>query len=110
MSRSWTTQLNASSMLLASIDGLGTMFLYELHPRSHCWVGVGAIMWSSMDNRCARDPNWLLDIAPLSLPILAMRCASIFSNILRKHDSREMGRRFFGCEVLVCPGFGMGTY
>lgn len=63
-----------------------------------------------MTDRSARDPNWVFEIAPVLVPILASRSARIFSKVFPRHDGREMGRRFFGSEVSVLPGLGIGTH
>lgn len=51
-----------------------------------------------------------LPIAPIRLPASLSLRARIFSKVLPKQLCSEIERRLFATEVLVCPGFGMGTH
>lgn len=64
----------------------------------------------SNDDRCDRERNCLLVMAPVSRPICANLLARIFSNVLSRHDISELARMFLGSVVSVRPGLGMGTH
>lgn len=67
-------------------------------------------MRASIENRFSSELNWSFDMAPVVYPRCAIRLAKILSNVLIRHESREIGRRFLGSEVSVRPGLGIGTH
>lgn len=109
VSLSWRTQLKAPSMLFPGIAGLrpGLFFVLSL---SHFRAGVTEIMRASIKDRCEREPNWFLDMARVTYPSWVMCLARIFSNVLLRHERREIGWRFLGSEVSVRPGLGIGMH
>lgn len=64
----------------------------------------------SVEERCARHPNFSLVIAPVACAPTAGLAARIFSKVFPKQDSSEIGWTFLGIEASVRSGFRMGTH
>lgn len=71
---------------------------------------VRLVISASIEALSSNDPNWSLVIAPVALGARASLLSIIFSKVLPRHDKREIGQRFWSCEVSARPGFGIGTH
>lgn len=102
------TQLKAPSISLVIRRGRSGPDL-DLSQRA-VWVGERESIKASMADLGPTDPMWWAAMAPVRSPAFPTRLAMIFSKVFPRYDSRDMGRRFFGLERSVHPGFGIGMH
>lgn len=97
-------------MSLAMIVGLIAGFFYALVVRSISCGLVRSIISASIAERFGRHPMLSLEMPPVKLPARPSLLARIFSKVLLRQLSSDMGLKFLGSLVSIRPSFGMGTH
>lgn len=110
MSRMCATQLKALSMSIARSEGLMAGVLWVLAILAHSYASVRLIISASIKDRCGREPNCSMVMAPVVRAACASRAARIFLKVCPKHDSNEIGHRFVESVLSVRPGLWIGVH